>query len=241
MFINLWLKDPHTPLWPTDEQRAPYKDLEPEKETYFAVLTDADFHVGRLMKALKEMGLDENTLVIFSSDNGPAHVPPALNVGSSGGMKGRKVDIFQGGVNVPFIVRWPGKVNAGSVDSTSILSAVDLLPTFAELARKELPENYRPDGESFTAILDNMPFERTKPLFWEWRFPTNSPNRPNGWVTASVRHRDWKVLADEKRDRIELYNIKDDRFESQNLITSNMEKAKELLAMWDEWKTGLPE
>lgn len=182
MFINLWLKDPHTPLWPNEEQREPYKGLEPDKETYFAVLTDADRHIGRLMDALNEMGLDKNTLVIFSSDNGPAHVPPALHVGSTGGLKGRKVDVFQGGVNVPFIVRWPGRVDANKIDTTSVLSAVDLLPTFAELAQKELPKEYKPDGESFTTIFYNNPFERSKPLYWDWRFPTQSASRPNGWA-----------------------------------------------------------
>lgn len=241
MFVNLWLKDPHTPLWPTEEQRDPYKGFEPDKETYYAVLTDADFHIGRLMDALNEMGLDENTLVIFSSDNGPAHVPPALYVGSTGGMKGRKVDIFQGGVNVPFIVRWPSRVNAGSIDSTSVLSAVDLLPTFIELTGKKLPDDYQPDGESFTTIFDNKGFSRSKPLFWEWRFPVENSNRPDGWVNAAVRYGDWKVLADSTRSRIELYNIKKDRFENQNLVASNRKEANELLAMWDEWKLQLPE
>lgn len=241
MFINLWLKDPHTPLWPTDEQREPYKGLEPDKETYFAVLTDADHHIGRLMKALNELGLDENTLVIFSSDNGPAHVPPALYVGSTGGMKGRKVDVFQGGVNVPFIVRWTGKVDAGKVDSTSLLSAVDLLPTFAELAQKELPETYKPDGESFSSIFNNQTFNRSKPLFWDWRFPVQGTSRPNGWVTSAVRYGDWKLLADEDRKRIELYNISEDRFESKNLFESNEKKSRELLAMWDDWKKELPD
>ncbi|WP_413979753.1 sulfatase [Maribacter sp. 2307UL18-2] len=240
MFVNLWLKDPHTPLWPTDEQRTPYKDLDPDKETYYAVLTDADFHIGRLMKALNEMGLDEDTLVIFSSDNGPAHVPPALFVGSTGGMKGRKVDITQGGVNVPFIVRWPGRVNAGAIDSTSVLSAVDLLPTFAALAGKKLPVDYQPDGESFTAIFDNNLFKRSKPLFWDWRFPTQSASRPNGWVSGAVRDGNWKLLADENQERVELYNIYDDRFESKDLSQENPMKTKELLAMLEEWQEQLP-
>ena len=240
MFINLWLKDPHTPLWPTDEQRTPYKNLEPDKETYFAVLTDADRHVGRLMNALNEMGLDKNTLVIFSSDNGPAHVPPALYVGSTGGLKGRKVDIFEGGINVPFIVRWPGKVNKGVIDSTSVLSAVDLLPTFAELAGKQLPNDFQPDGESFITIFDNLPFERSKPLFWDWRFPVYNEDRPNGWVTGAVRDGKWKLLANENQKRFELYNILDDRFESKDRSQENPTKTKELLAMLKDWQRQLP-
>lgn len=238
IFVNLWLKDPHTPLHPTEEQREPYQGMAPDKETYYAVLTDSDHHVGRLMAALSEMGLDKNTLVIFSSDNGPAGYGPSKTAGSTAGLKGRKVDIFQGGVNVPFIVRWPGHVDAGKMDSQSVMSAVDLLPTFCELAGKTLPKDYQLDGESFASIFRNVPFERTKPLFWEWRFPSN---RSNGWVSMAVRHGDWKLLADARRERIELYNIAEDRFESANLASQHSEEVSKLLAMWDDWKIELPE
>jgi len=242
MFVNLWLKDPHTPLWPTDEQRAPYKGYEPDKETYYAVLTDSDYHVGRLMDVIKEMGIDENTIVIFSSDNGPADYKPAKIAGSTAGLKGRKTMIFQGGVNVPFIVRWPGRVDAGKTDDQSVMNAVDLLPTFCELAGKELPADYQPDGESFACIFDNVPFERSKPMFWEWRFPRKqSPSKPNSWVTLAVRDGDWKLLADKERQRVELYNIAEDRFEINNLANQNRAKASELIAMWDAWKSELPE
>lgn len=243
MFVNLWLKDPHTPLWPSDEQRKPYKNkgLVLDKETYYSVLTNADFEIGCLMDALTEMGLDENTLVIFSSDNGPANYPPAKIAGSTGGLKGRKTEIFEGGVNVPFIVRWPGHVNAGKVDHRSVLSAVDLLPTFCELANQKLPANYQPDGESFTPIFQNLPLNRTKPLFWEWNFSTKNPNLPNSWVYLAVRSGDWKLLANENRDRIEFYNISDDQFEKNNLASENSEKVNELFVLWDKWKSGLPD
>ena len=242
LFVNLWLKDPHTPLWPTDEQRKPYKGLEPDKETYYAVLTDADYHIGRLMNALTEMGIDDKTLVIFSSDNGPANYPPARIAGSTAGLKGRKSDIFEGGVNVPFIVRWPGHVSAGKMDDQSVMSSVDLLPTFCELANMEIPDDYHPDGESFVSIFKNIVFKRTKPLFWEWHFAYtgSDPNRSNSWASLAVRNGEWKLLADEKRERIELYNISNDRFESQNLAEAYNSKVKELLAMWDEWKRELP-
>jgi len=237
VFVNLWLKDPHGPIWPSEKQREPYKHLNPDKEKYYAVITDADYHVGRLMKALNEMGIEDNTLVIFSSDNGPS----PNYVGSTAGLKGQKFSLFQGGVNLPFIVRWPGHVDAGKTDSISVMSAVDLLPTFCELAGKELPADYAPDGESFASIFENTPFKRTKPLFWEWRNPTKSPKRPHRWVNAAVRDGDWKLVADKERERIELYNIADDRFESKNLAKQHPEKASRLLAMWDDWKSTLPE
>ncbi len=239
MFVNLWLKDPHTPLWPSDEQRKPYKGIHPDKETYYAVLTDADYHIGRLLDAMTSMGLDENTIVIFSSDNGPADYPPAKIAGSTGGLKGRKTNVFEGGVNVPFIVRWPGHVNPAKVDHRSVLSTVDLLPTFCELAKQQLPSDYLPDGESFMPIFNNLPFKRTKPLFWEWNFSINRPEHPNSWVYLAVRSGDWKLLANKSRDRIELYNIADDQFEMNNMAPEKNEKVKELIQLWDAWKRSI--
>lgn len=243
MFINLWLKDPHTPLWPNDEQREPYlnKELHPDKETYFSVLTDADFHIGRLMDALTEMGLDESTLVIFSSDNGPAAYPPALVAGSTGGLKGRKVDIFQGGVNVPFIARWPGHVSAAKVDHQSVISAVDLLPTFCALGKKALPPGYEPDGESFSSIFENIPFKRTKPLFWDWRFArvSDNPRQVNQWPENAVRDGDWKLYYNAKIDRVELYNISNDPYEQNNLSELNTDKVDDLNELLAEFKNSL--
>jgi len=245
IFVNLWLKDPHTPLCPNEQQLKPYKNrgLVPEKETYYAVLTDADYHIGRLMEALTEMGLDKNTLVLFSSDNGPAHYEPGLTAGSTAGLKGRKYDIFQGGVNVPFIVHWPEHVAAGVVDSISVLSAVDLLPTFCELVHKELPEGYEPDGESFASIFENIPFKRTKPLFWDWRFSTVSenPQHATQWPENAVLMGDWKLYYNSDIDSTELYNIKKDRFERNNLSNKNPLKANELLMLLKNWKKSLPE
>ena len=242
LFVNLWLKDPHTPLAPTDEQRKPFKGLEPDKETYYAVLADADYHVGRLLKALTEMGLDENTLVIFSSDNGPANYAPARIAGSTAGLKGRKADVFEGGVNVPFIMRWPGHIPVGKVDSVTVLSAVDLLPTFSELAGEKLPADYKPDGESFAKIFDNKPFIRSKSLYWEWRFPYkgNDSYRQDSWVTCAIRNGDWKLLADKGRKRVELYKISADPFEQNNLAKENPKMVGDLIKEWDAWKSGLP-
>jgi len=237
MFVNLWLKDPHTPLWPSDEQRKSFKGLSPSKETYYAVLKDADYHIGRLLASITEMGLDDNTLIIFSSDNGPAAYGPSLEAGSTAGLKGRKVDILQGGIAVPFIVKWKNHVQENKVDSTSVLSTVDLLPTFASLAQTELPKDYAIDGENIRTILENNTFERTKPLFWEWRFPQVKTNH---WAEAAVRDGDWKLLFNEKISRYELYNISKDPFEKHNVAENNKQLVNELKGLWKAWKKELP-
>ena len=241
-FVNLWLKDPHNPLWPSEEQRKPYKDFTPNKQTYYSVLTDADFHIGRLLSALSEMGLDENTLIVFTSDNGPAHVMPALQVGSTGGLKGRKVDSFQGGVKVPFILKWKGHINSGFIDNRSILSTVDILPTFAKLCGLDLPGGYFPDGENVGSIFNNRPFKRSKPLFWEWRFTniSNNPNQQNRWPSSIVRKENWKLLYNDKIKRSELYDLADDPFEQRNRATENPEIVFEMKELWQTWKNTLP-
>lgn len=237
MFVNLWLKDPHTPLWPSEEQRKYFKGLSPSKETYYAVLKDADFHVGRLLSFLTEKGFDENTVIIFSSDNGPAGWGPSKEAGSTGGLKGRKVDIFQGGVVVPFIVKWKNQVLANKVDSTSVLSTVDLLPTFASLAQIELPKNHTIDGENIKSIFVNNRFKRTKPLFWEWRF---SKAKTNHWAQGAVRSGDWKLLFNERVNREELYQISIDPFEKNNVAENNKEMVSKLKKSWEVWKKELP-
>jgi N-acetylgalactosamine-6-sulfatase len=218
------------------------KGLVIDKVTYYSVLKDADYHLGRLFKALSKLGLEENTLIIFSSDNGPANYSPGRIAGATAGLKGRKTDLFNGGVNVPCIMRWTGRLSANSVDSTTVLSTVDFLPTFAELAHKKLPDNCQLDGESFAKIFDNQIFTRNKALFWEWKFPYygNDSFRQNSWVTSAIMDAEWKLLADETRKRIELYFIPDDQFELKNLAATNPKKVKELLNKWDEWKTSLP-
>ena len=238
LFINLWLKDPHTPLWPSSAQKEPFNGLSPSKEMYYAVLKDADYHVGRLLEYIEKSGLDENTLIIFSSDNGPANYGPSKEAGSTAGLKGRKVDILQGGVVVPFIVKWKNHVKQNIIDSTSVLSTVDLLPTFVALAKIEVPKDYNIDGENIASILENKDFKRKKPLFWEWRFPNINTNH---WAEGAVRKGDWKLLFNDKIERIELYNITKDPFEDFDKSKENQEIVRDLKLTWIYWKRELPE
>lgn len=245
VFINLWLKDPHTPLAPSVEQLEPFqnKGINKEKETYYAVLKDADFHIGRLLKALDELGLNKNTLVIFSSDNGPANYEPARTAGSTAGLKGRKGNLFEGGVRVPCMMRWPGHLQTGSVDNQSVLSTVDLIPTFADIANFKLPADFKADGESFAALFQQRSFHRQRPLFWEWRFPYegNMIHKEDDWVAGALRSGDWKLLFNESKSRIELYNIPLDPGERTNLTKEEPARVNKLMMKWNKWKTTLPE
>ena len=180
-FINVWLHEPHTPHHTLPEYRWRFRELDDEGDNiYAAILSHADDRVGEILDALDRLGLTENTLVIFSSDNGPAGSSDELSLfydsatgagygrgaskGITGGRKGYKASLFEGGIGVPFIARWPGKVPVGKVDDVSLMSAVDLLPTFCEIAGVELPRDYQPDGVSQVATLkgQNYPVEQSR-------------------------------------------------------------------------------
>ena len=143
-YVDVWLRTPHTPLRATPEQRAEYADVEEPKQTYYAAVSEADRQVGRLLDKLQELGLEENTLVIFSSDNGPETPVKGIDLvtccqGSTGGLRGRKRSLYEGGIRVPFIAAWKGKIPAGNVDFDSLLSAVDLFPTYIHRRHQKRP------------------------------------------------------------------------------------------------------
>jgi arylsulfatase A-like enzyme len=260
-YINLWIHEPHTPHHVLPKYRRRFPDLDEADNIYAAVLSHADERIGNVLNALDEMGLTDNTLVVFSSDNGPARTAtpqePKLyydtatgagyNTGASkgitGGRKGYKASLFEGGIGVPFIVRWPGKVAAGKVDEVSLISAVDLLPTFCEIAGVELPGDYQPDGVSQVAVLKGQPDTvRTRPLFWKYPSPwPASKNKPNHWVSFAVVDQTWKLVANKDLSYVELYDIADDPYEKTDLKTQKPEVVTLMLGMLEEWQTSLPE
>jgi len=161
-FLNFWIHEPHVPHHPSQASLDLFSDLDERSRVYAAVVFDADQWVGRILDTLKETGLDQNTLVIFSSDNGPAErrddpnnpLGQYYDMGSTGGLRGHKGLLYDGGVRVPFIVRWPEHVPAGRVDETTVLSAVDLLTTFCAVGGAAIPENYLGEGESILPALE---------------------------------------------------------------------------------------
>ncbi len=253
-YLNVWLHESHTPHVPTDESMKRHADLEEQKQVYAAVITDGDNAVGQVLTALKETGLEQNTLVIFSSDNGPESTGPERNkqhranseqglgtyysVGETGGLRGRKRSLFEGGVRVPFIVRWPGHTPAGVTNNTTVLTAVDLFPTLCAAAGVPLPTDYRPDGENLLAALEGKNATRTKPIFWEWR-GTSHP--PDWWPRLAVREGDWKLYLAPARNRAELYDESNDRREQQDQAARHPDIVARLKRLALEWKSTLPE
>lgn len=254
-FINLWLHETHTPHYPLDEYMKQFDTLDEQKQVYASIVAEGDAGVGLILDTLKELGLDDNTLVIFSSDNGPewtgsetkkitddTSTGPGLSsyysVGEKGELKGQKRSLYAGGIRVPFIVRWPGVVPAGKVNRDSVLTAVDLLPTFMEIAGQELPADYQPDGESIVNALKGDHFERSKPIYWEWR---PAREHPELWPHFGIREGKWKMLYNEKIGKVELYDIESDWAETTDLSAQNPELVDTLKEALNVWKNTLPD
>lgn len=260
-FINLWVHEPHTPFHTVPKYRWRFRDsgLDETDEIYASVLSHADDRIGEVLDALDRLDLASNTLVIFSSDNGPARGSSAeLSLsydtatgagfgiaaakGITAGRKGYKAALFEGGINVPFIARWPGKIAADTVDRETLISAVDLLPTFCEVAGVALPDQYRPDGVSqMKPLMGETSPIRGKPLFWKMEGRSRSP-KPGSyhWASFATVDRNWKLLTNRDNSHTELYDIVADPLEKTNLASDKPDLVSELLASIDGWKETLP-
>jgi N-acetylgalactosamine-6-sulfatase len=213
------------------------------KQIFYASVTDLDAEIGRLLKELDHLGVANNTLVLFSSDNGPEdiHINNASHsgVGTPGPFRGRKRSLYEGGVRVPFLVRWPGQVPANRVDDTSVVSGVDFLPTLCQLCGVKLPAAYAGDGEDVADILRGKARARTNPLFWEWRFEI-AGDTLNKSPMLSIRDGQWKLLFNPDKSRVELYDIPNDPSELNNLAGRNPKVVEELSKRALDWQATLP-
>ncbi len=178
---------------------------------------EIDWGVGEILGTLRELGLAENTLVIFTSDNGPAR-------GSAGPLRGRKGSTWEGGMREPALAWWPGEIPPGS-SSGEITSTMDFLPTFAALAEAELPAGRKIDGGNIAPILRGMAGARTPyEKFFYYR----------GMALRAVRSGDWKLHASG-----ELYNLDRDIGEQEDVSAANLDVVKRLEAYLEEGRRDL--
>jgi arylsulfatase A-like enzyme len=232
-YVNIWPDDMHTPWVPSDD--APKGD---KPENFRRVLAEYDRQLGRLMAGLKELGIDDKTLVVFTSDNGPL---PTFGGTRAAGLRGSKLSLYEGGVREPFIVRWPGHVPAGRVDEQSVLNAVDLLPSFCALAGASAPPSL--DGEDGSAAWLGKAVARAKPLFWEYgrnnksfKYPEGRDRSPN----VAVRDGNWKLLVSADGTGTELYDLVADPKETTNLAAQQPEITRCLTEQALRWRRSLP-
>jgi len=234
-FLYLPLTSPHTPITPGPKFKGKY----PQYSWYADFMAETDWVVGQVLEQLEESGIDDNTLVIFTSDNGFApyvKIPKMIEAGyrPSGAWRGAKATIYEGGHRVPFIVRWPGRVEAGTKSGTTICTT-DFFATFAELIGKkdEIPDSAAEDSFSFFPCL-NGKGEQTRPF---------TIHHSISGVFA-IRKGDWKLIMNKgagggwggswettrtTAKLVQLYNLKDDPGETMNLEDANPEIVVELV------------
>jgi len=212
--------------------------------TYAAMLFSVDESVGKIMKTLDELNLAENTLVIFTSDNGGVGgysregIKQGGDVTDNTPLRGGKGMLYEGGIRVPYIFRLPGTIKPGSTSNTPICS-VDLYPTLHEFTLSKTPENYKLDGESYLPILKGNTSTILEQRNIFWHFPGYLGAGENTWRTTPVsviRSGDLKLLEFIEDGKLELYNLKNDLSEKTNLVSTNPVLAQELYTKLKEWR-----
>jgi arylsulfatase A-like enzyme len=213
-------------------REGPY-GTQPESHAAFAAMvTLLDKQVGEVLAKLKELGLDKNTIVMFTSDNGP-HLEGGADpdyFDSNGKLKGYKRDLYEGGIREPMIAWWPGKIEAGSTDD-HISAFWDVMPTVAELAGIEAPKNI--DGISFLpSLLKKEGQKQHDYLYWEF-------HEKGG--RKALRKGDWKLVQydvfDSEKTSTELYNLINDIGEENNVANENPEIVSELVELMNTART----
>lgn len=230
-FMTVWTHEPHLPIESDPEFMKLYADQEdPDLRQHHGNVTQIDHAFGELMKTLDEQGLRENTFVIFTSDNGPeGKVARGRTRGSTGGLRGRKRDSHEGGIRVPAIVRWPGKVEAGTVSDTPVVGS-DIFSTVLDIVEVPLPDDRTIDGVSMVPALAGEKLERSVPLFWRTHIAPPASH-------AAMRIDEWKIVANEDLTKFQLYQIEEDWKEENDLAASKPEKLEEMKAKFLEvWK-----
>ncbi len=210
----------------------PRKVREVQEHAVYAAMVDAmDQAVGKVMAGLKDLGLEENTIVIFTSDNGGLSTSEGWAT-SNIPLRGGKGWLYEGGIREPLIVRWPGKTQAGTSSKTPVTST-DYFPTILELCGlPDLPDQHK-DGVSFTSsFVGGTSSHSRKPLFWHYPHWGNQGGIPG----SAVRSGDWKYIEYYWGKEPELFNLADDLAEKNNLAKTNPEKLAELKTILDDYR-----
>jgi arylsulfatase A-like enzyme len=229
LFLYLAYNAPHYPLEAPSDLVGKYRRRFPDRGLFamFAAMVERlDTGVGRVLAALDEMKIADNTLVIFTSDNGPSaeivHYGPEGADFSNGPLRGFKFATHEGGLRVPFLARWPGKLPAGAVRDTPAIT-MDLLPTVLDAAKVTAASSQEIHGTSILPLLRGESLARRGALHWE--------NQQNFGVLDG----DWKLVHQFWKERPQLYRPADDIGEEKDLAAQNPQKVAELMALHDAW------
>jgi arylsulfatase A len=236
-FLAVWTHEPHLPIETDPQFQKLYEKIEePDVRQHHGNVTQLDHAFGKLMKALDDQKLMENTFVFFTSDNGPEG-PANLKGrtrGSTGGLRGRKRSMYEGGIRVPGIARFPKFIKPGHVSDTPVIGS-DFFPTVLRQANVKPPGDRVIDGADMFHVLTGRgdTVERARPLYWRLNMAPPAEN-----LHMAMRQGDWKILASQDFKKFELYNLKDDPKETTDLKDTEKDRfekmQKELKALNEE-------
>jgi len=226
--LNLWVHAPHEPIVTAPEFKGLYAERPEPEQTYFGCVTQLDAALGRIFGYLQEKNLDENTIIIFTSDNGPEFMAgfelPNGEVMSWGAnsrgatpFRDRKHDLHEGGLRVPALIRWPGETTPGSISHVPV-SLIDLYPTFCAMTGAPEP-TLALDGGDLRPALKGQPVNRPHPLYWQFIYAGGPiSHRHIGMESPQVALRDgaWKLMCDMDYSDVRLYNLDVDPSERWN-------------------------
>ena len=210
-FVALWNYTVHWPMEAPDKLVEKYKNL-PVKgyrdHRYAAMIEAMDIAIGKVLKSLDDLNITEETLVIFTSDNGPFG-----GVGDASPLRADKGHLYEGGIRVPLIVRWPGKVEAGAVEETPVI-LTDLHPTILSATGLDFNSTIPNDGHNLLPLLKGK--EKLKNRAVYWHYPNFAFHRDNR-LGSAIREGDHKLIHFYDTDSVELYNLKNDISEKNDL------------------------
>ncbi len=228
-FLYVAYNAPHYPLEAPTDLVYKYRRLFRDRglfAIYAAMIEQMDCGIGRILDQLDELGIADNTLVVFCSDNGPSaeitsYGLPGARI-SAGPLKEHKFSTHEGGIRVPFLARWPGKIPAGKVGHQPAIT-MDLMPTFLQACGVAPPAGYEMHGVSILPMLTGRPFERKEPLHWETQH------------NMAVRKGDWKLVHQFWMEKPYLYNLAKDIGEQNDLANERPDIVAELMAAHKDW------
>ena len=207
------------------------------EKAHAAKITLLDRQIGRLLRQLKKIGVLDNTLVVFTSDNGPHFAPGGHDhefFDSNGPLRGGKRDLYEGGIRVPMLVSWRGNVSPATT-TKYILGFQDVMPTFAEIVGAPIPE--QTDGLSFLPLLVGAPQKKHEFLNWEYQMSGWFQTLPKGGFRQSIRRENWKAVRYGVNTETELYNLDHDISEAQNLAKAYPQIVEEMNAHFASART----
>ena len=235
MFAVIWYASPHRPFAALPEDEEPFAELDDASRTHHAEIVVMDRSIGTLREGLRELGIADNTLVWFTSDNGglpdisygPEH--PGVRPDTTGHLRGFKKDFYEGGLRVPTIIEWPGRI--ASRISGFPASTMDIFPTLIEVAGLD-PESINAvhDGISIAAVFDSEPARREQPIGFR-------ASGGHAWLDNDLKL--MRNYFSDPSDPFELYNVIDDPAEERDLMEEQPEVAARMRAELDAWNRSV--